>query len=52
MNLTTRTHPSGDCAAFQPRGYGSGDEPLFATTDLEKSYRINLNMIGLMVVRR
>ena len=25
---------------------------LFATTDLEKSYRINLNMIGRTIVRR
>ncbi len=52
MNLTTRTRPACDCAAFQPRGYGSGDEPPLRSTDLEKSYRINLNMIGLDGRRR
>ncbi len=52
MNLTTEPDPPGDCAAFQPRGYGSGENHLFATTDLEKSYRINLNMTVWMVVRR
>ncbi len=47
MNLTTRTRPVWCCAALQPRGYGSGDEPPLRYPDLEKSYRINLNMIGL-----
>ena len=27
MNRPREPDPSGDCAAFQPRGYGSGDEP-------------------------
>ena len=41
--------PSGDCAAFQPRGYGSGDEPplCYHRSGKKELSKYTSNMIGL-----
>ena len=47
MNPTTKTRP-GSCLSRVPTGLTLTElmSHLFATTDLERSYRVNLNMIG------
>ena len=41
------SHPAGDRAEVQPRRHPGADGALFATTDLERNYRVNLNVIAL-----
>jgi topoisomerase-4 subunit A len=46
-NPTTRTRPASCWSRVPTASMPTADGHLFATTDLEKSYRVNLNVIGL-----